>query len=89
MYIGLFWAFIVALLVACLSAFCLLLAYKLGIVELLQVEGNEFISKMAHCDFCMSWWLSVIISVIIIIASGDVMFLLTPFFATPIARRLI
>ena len=76
-------------LVALLAAFMVLLAYKWGVVEYLQVHGNEFISKMAHCEFCLSWWCCVFLSVVIIHHTGNFYLLLVPFMATPITRRLL
>lgn len=84
-----FFILAVSVFVGCVAAFLLLLAYKWDIVERMQVEGNEFVSKMAHCDFCMSWWLSVILTGIIMACLNDWRFFPVPFVSTPIARRLI
>lgn len=78
-----------SVMVAMTAAFLLLLAYKWGVVEYLQVHGNDFISKMAHCDFCMSWWLCVFLTVLVIRYTCDCHMLLIPFIATPIARRIL
>ena len=48
-----FWILVYSVAFALWVAFVLLLAYKVGIVEWMQVHGNELVSKMAHCDFCM------------------------------------
>lgn len=79
----------VAVVVACVAAFLLLLAYKLGGVEKLQVEGSDIVSQMANCDFCMSWWLCVVLSLVMVAVFCDAWLLAVPFVATPIARRLI
>ena len=76
-------------IVALLSSFLLLLAYKWGMVEWLQVHGGALISKMANCDFCMSWWLCVFLSLVIVNVTSDGTLLLVPFVATPIARRML
>lgn len=78
-----------ATMIALWVAFLLMLAYKLGIVEWLQINGNNFFSKMAHCDFCMSWWLSLIVTILILGFTGDLHLLVVPFIATPIARRFL
>lgn len=72
-----------------LAAFLLLLAYKVGIVEWMQVHGSEKISKMAHCDFCMSWWLCVLLTIAIIAVTDDIYLLAVPFIATPLTRHWI
>jgi len=75
--------------VALMSCFLLLLAHKWGIVEYLQIHGNDFISRMANCDFCMSWWLCVFVSVLLLRYTLDSRVLIVPFLATPLARRLL
>lgn len=89
MYITLFWIMLVSVMVACIDAFLLLLAYKVGAVEWLQVHGDDVFSRMAHCDFCMSFWLSFIIMLVVVWQTGDVAFMSVPLFATPIARRML
>lgn len=84
-----FWIVIVSFMVGCTAAFLLLLAYKLGIVEWLQVHGDVVVSKMAQCDFCMSWWLSVAITILLAVIMDDVTLIFVPFISTPIARRLL
>ena len=77
------------MLAACLAAFLLLLGKKWGIVERMQVHGNRFFSAMAHCDFCLSWWLGVLIAVLLALLAAEWRMLLLPFFTTPLARRLL
>lgn len=89
MFISVFFIVSYAFMVAFAAAFLLLLCYKWGVVEWLQVHGSDKVSKMAHCDFCMSWWLCVILSAFLIGASGDAMLLIVPVLATPLTRRLI
>ena len=80
---------IYSVIVAMIATFLLLLARKWGILEYLQVHGNDFISKMAQCYFCMSWWLCVFLTVLVIRYTCDCHMLLIPFIATPIARRML
>lgn len=84
-----FWIVIVSFMVGCAAAFLLLLAYKLGIVEWLQVHGDVVVSKMAQCNFCMSWWLSVVITILLAVIMDNVALLCVPFISTTIARRLL
>ena len=78
-----------SVVVALWVCFLLLLAYKVGIIEWLQVHGGCFVSKLASCDFCMSWWLSVILTLILFCFLGNSYLVVVPFLATPIARRLL
>ena len=84
-----FWITLFAVVVAALTAFIILLAYKWGIVEYLQTHGDEFVSKMAQCNFCMAWWVCLFLSAFLLGLTCNVFMLLVPFIATPLARRLI
>ena len=78
-----------AIITACLATFFLLLAYKLGVIEWLQVHGNEFVSQLANCTFCLSWWACLAVSLIFIIESRDLLLLIVPVVATPITRKML
>lgn len=82
----LFQTVMMTLIVALITAFLLLAAYKMGIVEYLQVHGNKLVSEMVHCDFCMCWWLSVAVSVVFLVVTMDFLCLGIPFLSTPLAR---
>lgn len=78
-----------AIITACLATFFLLLAYKWGVIEWLQVHGNEFVSQLANCTFCLSWWTCLAVSLVFIIESRDITFLFIPVIATPITRKML
>lgn len=84
----LFALMIASVFVACVVAFALLLMHKLGIIEYLQVHGDEIISKMAHCNFCMSFWLSMLFMIVIVAMTDDAQMLAIPIISTPLARML-
>jgi hypothetical protein len=84
-----FWIIEVSFLVACMVTFLLLLAHKVGLVEYLQVHGDKITSKMAQCDFCMSWWLAVIMMVAVVWVTADTHLMIIPLLSTPIARRML
>jgi hypothetical protein len=77
------------ILVSLFAAFVLLLCRKWGIIEYVQVHGNEFFSQMFSCDFCLSWWAGVVISALIALFALDVQYLTIPFFSTVVTRKLI
>lgn len=75
--------------VALIAAFLLSLAQKWGILEWLQVHApSDFLHKLVSCKFCLSWWVSVGISVILLLTRGQMEFLAVPFCSTLIAREL-
>lgn len=80
--------------VALWASFALLLANKQGVIERMQVHGNDFFNKMASCQFCLSFWANVIVCIICVIVSicigkFDYTFFLTPVMSTPITRKLL
>lgn len=77
------------LLTALFSAFSINLLKKWGVIEWLQIHGSELISKMAHCDFCLSWWMNVLLCAILSVTTGCWHFLVIPFFSTMITRFLL
>lgn len=76
-------------LVALIAAFIVTLAKKWGAVEYLQVHGNDFFSKMANCDFCLSWWVSLALGIVFFIVTGNGYFLVAPFCSTMISRFIL
>ena len=77
------------ILIGLLAAFVLLFLRKIGIIEHVQVKGNEFFSKMAHCDFCLSWWTCFILAFILVVLSHDARYIALPLFSTPLTRYLL
>lgn len=75
--------------VACSAAFVLSLAVKWKLLEWLQVHApNDFVHELFSCRFCCSWWVSVIISLILCMVSGIWWILAVPVCSTVIAREL-
>ena len=77
------------ILISLIAAFTICLLRKLGIIEMVQVHGNDFFARLASCDFCLSWWANVIISIIAAIILEDLHILVTPFLGTMITRHLL
>lgn len=78
----------VAIAVALVAAFALLLLRKWGVVEWLQVHGNDIISRMAGCDFCLSWWTCLVVSLVVAAISQNGYIVCVSVLATPITRKL-
>lgn len=77
------------IVVSLLSAFCLILAKKWGYVERMQISKNEILSELAHCDFCLSFWMCWIVSLVGLAITRDLSFLAIPFCSTPITRCIL
>lgn len=80
---------IMVMLSALASAFFIMLAKKWGFVEYLQVHGSDLISKMANCDFCLSWWTNVLFAILLMVCLQDYHLIALPFFSTMITRYVL
>ena len=79
----------VVLLVSLAAAFMVLLLKKWGVVEWMQVHGDRFTSKLFSCDFCMSFWASVIVVLVVVCFIDEAWMLAVPVCSTPITRLLV
>ena len=77
------------IIVAMLAAFVVTLAKKWGLVEYMQVHGNDLFSRMANCDFCLSFWASWLVALPLFCFTGNVYFLVAPFCSTMICRFVL
>ena len=75
--------------VALISAFMILLAAKLGIIEWLQVHGDKYISKMAQCYFCMSFWTGSLCFLALVIWFNEPLLIFGGVFSSPITRVML
>lgn len=76
-------------LVALAASFMVLLVKKWGIAEWMQIHGGEVMSRLFSCDFCMSFWSSLVVCVLISCWHEDPVLLAVPLFSTPIARMMV
>lgn len=84
--------FFIAMIIACVTTFVVTLMHKWGFIEYMQVNADNFpevVNKLFSCDFCLSWWSSVIICISVAIVTFNLYILLCPFVATPIAKFLL
>lgn len=75
--------------VALLAAFVVLLVKKWGIAEWMQIHGDKVMSQLFACDFCMSFWASMILCMFLAGFTDDATFVIMPMFTTPITRMLV
>lgn len=78
-----------SVVIGLVAAFFVTLAKKWGIVEQIQMRGNEFFSEMARCDFCLSWWTCCVLTLLYVLATGNVDMIYMPFVGTMISRYLL
>ena len=75
--------------IALAAAFVILLIGKLGIRDSVIAKAPKLISQLFDCDFCLSFWTSVILAVILAIFFSELSILFIPIISTPITRILI
>lgn len=84
---------VLAFLVSLLAAFIILtgnktyLRYKLR--DKCDIWHMSLIAKMLDCDFCLSFWLSVLIAIALAVLSHEYYLFVLPFLSTPLARYWI
>lgn len=75
--------------IALAAAFVILLIGKLGIRDNVIAKAPKLISQLFDCDFCLSFWMSLILAVILAIFFREMNILFIPIISTPITRILI
>lgn len=78
-----------AAVIACFVAFVIILAGKIGLRDRVITTAPKLISELVGCDFCLSFWLSLLIAVILAIFVPDKTILLVPPVSAVIARLLV
>lgn len=78
-----------SLMVGLSAAFIITLLYKLGIIEWVQVHGNRFFSEMFRCDFCLSFWISLLLSLPMLLGTLHVCYLIVPVMGAMISRKML
>lgn len=80
----------ISIIVSAFVAFIILLIEKIGLrAYLIETITIEPLSKMLTCDFCLSFWLSFVISLILFIITDNEFLLFIPFISTPLTRILL
>lgn len=75
--------------ISLIAAFIVLLIKKWGWAEWVQVHGNKVLSQLFSCDLCMSFWAAVLVSIIMVLATGNSALIFVPVLSTPITRMLV
>lgn len=79
----------VVVLVAFAAAFVIGLLRKWGIAEWVIVHGDDIMSKMFSCDFCLSFWTCTVLMVVPACWYDEPLLVLCGLFASPLTRRLL
>ena len=79
----------IVVMTALLAAWIIILLTKWGVVEWMQVHGDKYLSQMASCSFCLSWWVCVVLMFGLVMWHDELKYMFVPFFATPITRMMV
>ena len=75
--------------IALAAAFAILLIGKLGVRDEIITRAPKLISQVFACDFCLSFWTSLILAIILAILFNEMSIILIPIISTPRTRILI
>lgn len=78
-------------IVALIAAFTILFISRIGLRDFIIMRSPKPISELFSCDFCLCFWISVLISTILFLRQSpyDALFIFIPICSTPIARYLL
>lgn len=80
---------VAALIVAWASAFFILFIGRIGLRDEIITHAPKLISQMFDCDFCLSFWVALVISSLLAVAMGSWGFMVIPLLSTPITRNMV
>lgn len=75
--------------IALAAAFNILLIEKLGVRDEIIARAPKLISQLFDCDFCLSFWTSLILAITLAIFFNEMSIIFIPIISTPITRILI
>lgn len=77
-----------AILVGAISSFVILFITVSGIRDMVVTHAPKLISRLFECNFCLSFWTSLIVAISLVTYTGDSLYLVTPIIVSPILRYL-
>lgn len=81
-------AFLLVAIVSCASFFVLFIT-KIGLRERIIATAPKLVSELFACDFCLSWWTGLFLSVVAAAVMSNWLVLAIAVIAAPITRRLV
>lgn len=82
-------ALLTAIVTAAFAAFIIIMTTKIGLRDYLINKTKGTLQQLLECEFCLGFWIAVIISVFLSINNKDISFMLIPFISAPITRFLV
>lgn len=83
-------AFVIAtLIIALFATFAILLTERLGYREKLQIRAPKLIAELFSCDFCLSFWVCLILSFVFCMITCNIVYILCCITSPPLTRKLL
>ena len=79
----------IVVLIALAATFIIQFAEKRGYRDHAIDNTKGLLQEMLKCDFCLGFWTSLILSIIVLVVLGNWWILFAPVFTTPIIRFLL
>lgn len=79
----------IVVLIALAATFIIQFAEKRGYRDHAIDNTKGLLQEMLKCDFCLGFWTSLILSIIVLAVLGNWWILFAPVFTTPIIRFLL
>lgn len=78
------------IMISLFTTFSILFIGKIGLRDMV-IERSPIllVSKLFDCDFCLSFWASMLFSIVCVCLTNDLAFMVVPFFSAPIIRFLL
>lgn len=78
------------IMISLFTTFSVLFIGKIGLRDMI-IERSPIllVSKLFDCDFCLSFWASMLFSIVCVCLTNDLAFMVVPFFSAPIIRFLL
>lgn len=80
---------VLVVLIALAVTFIIQFAEKRGYRDRAIDNTRGLLQEMLKCDFCLGFWTSLILSIIVLAVLGNWWILFAPVFTTPIIRFLL
>lgn len=80
---------VLVVLIALAATFIIQFAEKRGYRDRAIDNTKGLLQEMLKCDFCLGFWTSLILSIIVLAVLGNWWILFAPAFTTPIIRFLL
>lgn len=77
-----------SIVIGLFSAFIIIFLGVSGLRDKIVITAPKIISKLFSCNFCLSFWVSLLVAILLSLYTGYACYLIVPFIVSPIIRYL-